>query len=74
VTPGDYPRSAMMRGQYTSAEFAGAIGPPSGPPPEFEAPDFFSAIQQQLGLKLEVAKDNVGVVVVDHMERTATEK
>jgi uncharacterized protein (TIGR03435 family) len=99
VKPGDYPRSAM-RGQYTSAEFAGPIAalagrpvidksgltekysifvyyappaPPSGPPPEFEAPDFFTAIQQQLGFKRESGKDNVEVVVVDHMERTPTE-
>ena len=41
--------------------------------PEFGPPDIFTAIQKQMGLKLEAGKDNVEVVVVDHMEQQPTE-
>jgi uncharacterized protein (TIGR03435 family) len=34
-----------------------------------EAPDLFTAIQQQLGLKLKPAKDAVDVLVIDHIDR-----
>jgi uncharacterized protein (TIGR03435 family) len=37
------------------------------------APDLFGAVQQQLGLKLEPAKAQVEILVVDHLERTPTE-
>lgn len=42
--------------------------------PEGEAPqNLFSAIQAQLGLKLDARKGPVELVVVDHMEKTPTE-
>jgi uncharacterized protein (TIGR03435 family) len=48
------------------------LGPP-GPPPSGgdanELPDFFAAIQQQLGLKLEPAKGPVETIVIDSVER-----
>ena len=45
---------------------------PDGPPATESAdapPDLFTAIQQQLGLRLESTKAMVDVLVVDHVER-----
>lgn len=57
-----------------------APGPPLPPPPAEEttpnaaeaevAPDLFSAVQSQLGLKLEAKRTPVEVIVIDHVERT----
>lgn len=44
-----------------------------GDAPEDSAPSLFTAIQQQLGLRLESKKILVDVVVVDHIEKTPTE-
>jgi len=38
------------------------------PPPSAEAPSFFAAIQDQLGLKLEAHKEPVDVVVIDQIK------
>jgi uncharacterized protein (TIGR03435 family) len=43
--------------------------PPGGPPPESDGPSIFSALQEQLGLKLEAQKQQVDVIVIDHMEQ-----
>lgn len=34
-----------------------------------EAPDFFTALREQLGLKLEREKKMVPVLIIDHIER-----
>jgi uncharacterized protein (TIGR03435 family) len=51
----------------------GTLLAPPGPPPSGvdanELPDFFAAIQQQLGLKLEPAKGPVETIVIDSVER-----
>ena len=44
--------------------------PPKLPPADVpDAPDLFTAIQQQLGLKLAAEKTAVDVIVIDHVER-----
>jgi uncharacterized protein (TIGR03435 family) len=53
----------FMRLEATAAETAAADAPP----------DFFTAVQQQLGLKLESKKEPIEVLVVDHADRMPTE-
>jgi uncharacterized protein (TIGR03435 family) len=41
------------------------------PPPEAGPPSIFTALQQQLGLKLKSARGPVKILVIDHIERPA---
>ena len=53
--------------------FAPLSPQPAGHEPELPQPDIFSAVQEQLGLKLRPGRDKVDVVIVDHIERMPTE-
>jgi uncharacterized protein (TIGR03435 family) len=47
------------------------MAPPGGPGSDLELPpDIFTAIQSQLGLKLEPKKGPVDLIVIDHIEKT----
>jgi uncharacterized protein (TIGR03435 family) len=47
--------------------------PAAGDTEVSDLPDIFGAVQQQLGLKLQAKKANVEILVIDHIEKSATE-
>jgi len=58
-------------------EMRNVYGTPPPPAPEAEdppgAPTLFSALEKQLGLKLEKSKIQLDVMVIDHMDKQPTE-
>ncbi len=47
----------------------GGAGADAPPPPDTAGPDILTALQEQLGLKLENEKGPVDVIVIDHIDR-----
>jgi uncharacterized protein (TIGR03435 family) len=66
---GDYDYSLEFRPEGPNALPAA----PQGAPDAADAPDIFTAVQEQLGLKLESKKGPVEMLVVDRGEKVPTE-
>jgi uncharacterized protein (TIGR03435 family) len=58
-------QSPMVGGAGAAPQGPGA---PPPPPPDTSAPSLFTAIEEQLGLELELQKGPVDVLVIDHIE------
>ena len=54
-------------GRGLAAPSTGEAGQPDA------APDLFTALEKQLGLKLEKSKTQLDVIVIDHMDKQPTE-
>jgi uncharacterized protein (TIGR03435 family) len=59
-----------LRGNY---DFTLEWTPDNLPPGDTQAPSLFTAVQEQMGLKLESRKGPVEIIVVDSAEKTPTE-
>jgi uncharacterized protein (TIGR03435 family) len=50
-----------------------APGAPAGPAPDSTGPSLFTAMQEQLGLKLDPGRAPISVLVIDHVQRPAAD-
>ena len=63
------PSAAMIRQFGGTPADGGSAGASSGIPADPDGTDLFTAVQEQLGLKLESGKGPVEIIVIDHMEK-----
>ena len=70
---GNYDFTVQWRKDQTMSgmprEPVGGVSGPDDAPLDSSGPSFFTALREQLGLKLESTKGPVDVIVVDHIER-----
>jgi uncharacterized protein (TIGR03435 family) len=68
------PGGRVMTGPVAPPPPGGGDGAARVPTPDADQfPDIFTAVQEQLGLKLESRKGPVDLLVIDHLEKTPTE-
>jgi uncharacterized protein (TIGR03435 family) len=60
----DQSSAGMMQGPP-----GGGPPPDNAPPPDASGPSVFTAVQEQLGLKLESTKGPVDILIIDHVEQ-----
>jgi uncharacterized protein (TIGR03435 family) len=63
------PSAAMIRQFGGTPAEGGSSGASSGIPADPDGTDLFTAVQEQLGLKLEGGKGPVEIIVIDHIEK-----
>jgi uncharacterized protein (TIGR03435 family) len=70
---GNYNFTVQWRKDQTMSgmprEQVGGVPAPDAAPLDYSGPSFFTALQEQLGLKLESTKIPTDVIVIDHIER-----
>lgn len=70
---GETGRTVVDKTGYSEKFDAAMKWTPDGSPPQADAgPSIFTALQEQLGLKLESAKGPVEILVIDHVERPSS--
>jgi uncharacterized protein (TIGR03435 family) len=70
----DFMGRGLLPGPMARPPGANPAGPDgAATPPDDSVPSIFTAIQDQLGLKLESKKGPVDTLVIDHIEKTPTE-
>jgi uncharacterized protein (TIGR03435 family) len=57
----------VLRWRWDESQFGGQVPPPTADDPAASLPPLFTALQEQLGLKLESQKADVPVLVIDHV-------